>query len=55
MAGQKLSALAKVDLEIQVSPSGQPGLSNASFTGALRGVPVGGNSVAEVTIRAISQ
>ena len=55
MAGQKLSALAKVDLEIQVSPSGQPGLSNASFTGALRGVPVGSNSVAEVTIRAISQ
>ena len=55
MAGQKLSALAKVDLEVQVSPSGQPGLNNASFTGALRGVPVGGNSVAEVTIRAISQ
>ena len=27
MAGQKLSALAEVDLEIQVSPSGQPGLS----------------------------
>ena len=26
MAGQKLSALAKVDLEVQVSPSGQPGL-----------------------------
>ena len=55
MAGQKLSALAEVDLEIQVSPSGQPGLSNASFTGELRGVPVDGNSVAEVTIRAISQ
>ena len=55
MAGQKLSALAKVDLEVQVSPSGQPGLNNASFTGALRGVPVDNNSVAEVTIRAISQ
>ena len=55
MAGQKLSALAKVDLEVQVSPSGQPGLNNASFTGALRGVPVDSNSVAEVTIRAISQ
>ena len=55
MAGQKLSALAKVDLEVQVSPSGQPGLNNASFTGALRGVQVDSNSVAEVTIRAISQ
>ena len=55
MAGQKLSALAKVDLEVQVSPSGQPGLNNASFTGALRGVLVDSNSVAEVTIRAISQ
>ena len=55
MAGQKLSALAEVDLEVQVSPSGQPGLSNASFTGELRGVQVAGNSVAEVTILAISQ
>ena len=55
MAGQKLSALAKVDLEVQVSPSGQPGLDNASFTGELRGVPVDSNSVAEVKIRAISQ
>lgn len=55
MAGQKLSALAKVDLEVQVSPSGQPGVGNASFTGELRGVPVDSNSVAEVTIRAISQ
>jgi len=55
MAGQKLSALTKVDLEVQVSPSGQPGLNNASFTGALRGVLVDSNSVAEVTIRAISQ
>ena len=55
MAGQKLSALVKVDLEVQVSPSGQPGLRNASFTGELRGVPVDGNSVAEVIIRAISE
>ena len=55
MAGQKLSALAKVDLEVQVSPSGQPGLSNASFTGELRGVPVDSNNVAEVTIRPIAK
>lgn len=55
MAGQKLSALAKVDLEVQVSPSGQPGLNNASFTGELRGVPVDSNNVAEVTIRPIAK
>ena len=55
MAGQKLSALAEVDLEVQVAPNGQPGLKNASFLGELRGVPVGVNSVAEITIRAISK
>jgi len=55
MAGQKLSALAEVDVEVQVSPTGQPGLKNASFAGELRGVPVGVNSVAEITIRAISK
>lgn len=55
MAGQKLSALAAVDLEVQVSQNGQPGLNNASFLGELSNVSVGGDSVAEITIRAISQ
>lgn len=55
MAGQKLSALAEVDLEVQVSPSGQPGLRNATFVGELRGVSVGTRRVLGITIRAIAQ
>lgn len=55
MAGQKLSALSVVDLEVQVSPSGQPGVNNASYIGELRGVPVDSNNVAEVTIRPIAK
>lgn len=55
MAGQKLSALSEVDLEVQVSPSGQPGVNNASYIGELRGVPVDSNNVAEVTIRPIAK
>ena len=31
MAGQTLSSLALVDIEVQVSPSGQPGRSNATW------------------------
>ncbi len=55
MAGQQLSALSEVDLEVQVSPSGQPGVNNASYIGELRGVPVDSNNVAEVTIRPIAK
>jgi hypothetical protein len=55
MAGQKLSALSVVDLEVQVSPSGQPGVNNASYIGELRVVPVDSNNVAEVTIRPIAK
>lgn len=31
MAGQTLSSLALVDIEVQVSPSGQPGRANATW------------------------
>jgi cytochrome c-type biogenesis protein CcmH len=31
MAGQKVSTLAALDIEVQVSPSGQPGLDNAAW------------------------
>lgn len=55
MAGQKLSALAAVDLEVQVSQNGQPGINNASFLGELSNVSVGADSVAEITIRAVAQ
>ena len=48
MAGQKLSALERVDIEVQISESGQPGLDNASFVGRAAGVEVG--SVMPVSI-----
>ena len=48
MAGQKLSALERVDIEVQISESGQPGLNNASFVGRALGVEVG--SVTPVSI-----
>jgi len=40
MAGQKLSAHTEVDLEVQVSPSGQPGAANASWIAAVEAVSV---------------
>lgn len=55
MAGQKLSALALVDLEVQVSDNGQPGLDNARFTGELRGVSVRGKDISEIVLRANAQ
>jgi len=48
MAGQKLSALERVDIEVQISESGQPGLDNAGFVGRAAGVEVG--SVTPVSI-----
>lgn len=48
MAGQKLSALERVDIEVQISESGQPGLNNASFVGRALDVEVG--SVTPVSI-----
>ena len=49
MAGQKLSTLERVDIEVQISESGQPGLDNAGFVGRALGVEVG--SVTPVSIR----
>ncbi len=49
MAGQKLSTLERVDIEVQISESGQPGLDNADFVGRALGVEVG--SVTPVSIR----
>lgn len=40
MAGQKLSAHTEVDLEVQVSPSGQPGAANASWIATVEAVSV---------------
>ena len=38
MAGQKVSVLPAVDIEVQVSPSGQPGLRNATWVANASGV-----------------
>ena len=41
MAGQSLSTLDRVDIEVQLSPSGQPGLQNASWTALAENVELG--------------
>jgi len=41
MAGQSLSTLDRVDIEVQLSPSGQPGLQNASWTALAENVQLG--------------
>ncbi len=38
MAGQKLSTLESVEVEVQISPTGQPGLANASWTATANNV-----------------
>jgi hypothetical protein len=38
MAGQLLSALDSIDIEVQVSQNGQPGLANAVLSGSTRNV-----------------
>lgn len=38
MAGQKVSVLPALDIEVQVSPSGQPGLRNATWVANASGV-----------------
>lgn len=41
MAGQSLSALDRVDIEVQLSPSGQPGRQNASWIALAENVELG--------------
>jgi len=41
MAGQSLSTLDRADIEVQLSPSGQPGLQNASWTALAENVQLG--------------
>lgn len=41
MAGQSLSTLDRADIEVQLSPSGQPGLQNASWTVLAENVELG--------------
>ena len=41
MAGQSLSTFDRADIEVQLSPSGQPGLQNASWTVLAENVELG--------------
>jgi cytochrome c-type biogenesis protein CcmH len=50
MAGQSLSALNSVDIEVQVSQNGQPGLANAVLSGSASNVSLG-DSVEAVVVR----
>ena len=51
MAGQALSSLERVDLEVQLSKTGQPGLSNALLTGAVRDIALIDSSSVVMTLR----
>ena len=51
MAGQALSSLERVDLEVQLSKTGQPGLSNALLTGAVRDISLIDSSSVVMTLR----
>jgi len=50
MAGQSLSALSAVDLEVQVSRNGQPGLANAVLSGSASNVTLNDAAKAVVSL-----
>ena len=50
MAGQSLSALSAVDLEVQVSRNGQPGLANAVLSGSASNVTLSDAAEAVVSL-----
>ena len=51
MAGQSLSTLDRVDIEVQLSPSGQPGLQNASWTVLAENVQLGPDIRVELVLQ----
>ena len=51
MAGQALSSLQRVDLEVQLSKTGQPGLSNALLTAAVRDISLMDTSSVVMTLQ----
>ena len=50
MAGQTLSSLPRVDIEVQVSPTGQPGRANASWVATVSSVEPSDSAVIEVVL-----
>ena len=51
MAGQSLSTLDRVDIEVQLSPSGQPGLRNASWRALAENVELGPDTRVELVLQ----
>lgn len=51
MAGQKISVLPAVDIEVQVSPSGNPGRSNATWLGTADNVIPSPDSAVSLVLR----
>ena len=54
MAGQKISALEEVDIEVQVSPTGQPGRSNASWLATAVNVVPSETASTELTLAPVT-
>jgi len=55
MAGQAISALEAVDIEVQVSPSGKPGREGASWLATASNVVPSSNSAVEVILQATTE
>ena len=51
MAGQTLSSLSAVDIEVQLSPTGQPGRQNASWVAAQKGVSLAPGAKVALTLK----
>ena len=54
MAGQSLSSLPLVDIEVQVSPTGQPGRANASWVATVGSVEPSESARVEVVLEQLS-
>ena len=54
MAGQTLSSLPRVDIEVQVSPTGQPGRANASWVATVSSVEPSESASVDVVLEQIS-
>jgi len=52
MTGQTLSTLSAVDIEVQLSPTGQPGRQNASWVAAQKGVILAPGAEVVLTLKA---
>ena len=55
MAGQRISTLEAVDIEVQVNPSGQPGRSQASWLGQASNITPSPSAETTITLQAVSQ